>query len=73
MDNESKAAEESRRDRHWDPAVRWRVLQETVQWAESQATVRRNTKAARLEEQQQKLGRADEIECLSTQRPSPPD
>jgi hypothetical protein len=55
MDRELKAAEEARRDRHWDPAMRWKVLQETITWAESQTTVRRNTKASRLAEQQRKL------------------
>jgi hypothetical protein len=35
------------------------VLQETITWAERQATVRRNTKAARLAEQREKLRRLD--------------
>jgi hypothetical protein len=57
MNDESKAAEEARRERHWDPAIRWQVLQDTIRWAEAQATVRRNTKTARLAEQQRKLAR----------------
>jgi hypothetical protein len=57
MNSESKAAEEGRRERHWDPAIRWRVLQDTIRWADAQATVRRNTKTSRLAEQQRKLAR----------------
>lgn len=55
MHSEFKAAEEARRDRHWDPAVRWQVLQDTIQWAEAQAARPRNTQASRLAEQRQKL------------------
>jgi len=50
-------AEEQKRARHWDPAERWRVLQETLTWAEAQATVRRNTPARCLELQRAKLAR----------------
>jgi hypothetical protein len=55
IDPQTKAAEEAKRERAWDPAVRWRVLQETIAWAEAQATVRRNTKESRLAEQAAKL------------------
>lgn len=48
-------AEEAKRDRNWDAAERWKVLQRTIAWAERQATVRRNTPAACLREQQRKL------------------
>jgi hypothetical protein len=51
-----KRAEEQKREAHWDPAERWRVLQETITWAESQATVRRNTPQRCLELQAAKLG-----------------
>jgi hypothetical protein len=50
-----KRAEEQKREAHWDPAERWRVLQETITWAESQATVRRNTPRRCLELQAAKL------------------
>jgi hypothetical protein len=50
-----KRAEEQKREAHWDPAERWRVLQETITWAESQATVRRNTPQRCLELQAAKL------------------
>jgi len=42
-DEHLKAAEERKREAAWSAAERWRVLQETIVWAESQATVRRNT------------------------------
>ena len=49
------AAEEAKRERNWDPRRRWQVIQETIAWAQSQRTVRRNTPAACLAEQQRKL------------------
>jgi len=39
-------AEEAKRQRCFSPAERWRVIQETLAWAEQQRTVRRNTPAA---------------------------
>jgi hypothetical protein len=53
--SELKAREEAKRERNWDPALRWKVIQETLAWCEAQATVRRNTPAACLAEQQRKL------------------
>jgi hypothetical protein len=47
--------EEAKRQRCWDPAARWKVIQETIAWAEAQATVRRNTKEACLANQQRIL------------------
>ena len=49
------AAEEAKRERNWDSALRWKVIQETIRWAETQRTVRRNTPAACLAEQERKL------------------
>jgi hypothetical protein len=49
------AWESAKRLRNWDRAEQWRVLQQTIAWAERQATVRRNTPAACLREQQRKL------------------
>ncbi len=54
-DDALKRREEEKRERHWDPLQRWLVLQETITWAESQATVRRNTPARCLELQRAKL------------------
>ncbi len=45
---EVKRREELKRERAWDPALRWKVLQETITWAETQDTVRRNTPKAAL-------------------------
>jgi hypothetical protein len=53
--DELKRHEEQKREAQWDPAERWRVLQATITWAESQATVRRNTPQRRLELQAAKL------------------
>lgn len=50
-----KRSEEQKREAMWDPAQRWRVLQETITWAESQAAVRRNTPQRCLELQRAKL------------------
>jgi hypothetical protein len=50
------AREEHKRDNQWDPASRWRSIQETISWAEQQATVRRNTpEACRIAERQMLL------------------
>lgn len=57
MESEAKRAEELRRERNWDPQQRWQVIQQTITWAEAQATVRRNTRETCLREQARKLGR----------------
>ena len=44
-------AEEAKRERNWDAAERWRVIQATITWVDSQRTGGRNTKARCLEEQ----------------------
>ena len=44
--SELKAREEAKRERNWNAAQRWRVIQATITWAEAQATVRRNTPEA---------------------------
>jgi hypothetical protein len=43
------AGEHERRERAWQPAARWQALQETIGWAESQATARRNTPQSCIE------------------------
>ena len=53
-----KRLEERRREAAWDPAQRWRVLQQTITWAESQATVRRNTPQRCLELQKARISSA---------------
>ena len=49
--------EERKRERNWDPAERWRVIQEMITWAEQQLDPPRNSKegclrAAALREKQ---------------------
>ena len=55
---ELKRREEEKREKCWDPAERWRVIQEMITWAESLPTVRRNTPARCLELQRAKLAQA---------------
>ena len=55
FDDDLKRFEEQKREANWDPVERWRVLQETITWAEAQATVRRNTRERCLELQAEKL------------------
>jgi hypothetical protein len=50
-------SELAKRLRNWDRVELWQVLQQTIAWAEQQATVRRNTPEACLHEQQRKLSR----------------
>ncbi len=35
MDSEAKAREEAKRDRAYDPALRWRHIQEAIRFAEA--------------------------------------
>jgi hypothetical protein len=60
--------EERKRERHWDPAARWRVIQEMIAWADAQATVRRNTPARCLELQRAK----DRAVAAEKKSPLPP-
>jgi hypothetical protein len=55
MNAQEKLREELKRERMWNPAERWRVIQDTITWAEAQATVGRNLAANRLREQDEKL------------------
>jgi hypothetical protein len=43
-----KQIEEAKRDRHYDPVLRWKHLQEAIAWAEVNLPleIRRNTPAA---------------------------
>lgn len=54
-----KHSEEARRERHWNPRRRWLAIQETITWAEAQATVARNTRAACLALQTKRNTAAD--------------
>lgn len=55
MDDDLKRREEAKGDAHWDAAERWRIIQETIAWADSQAPVSRNSKARCLELQRAQL------------------
>jgi hypothetical protein len=56
LSDDLKRYEEEKRERHWDPAVRWQVIQEMIAWADSQATGGRNTKARCLQLQRARNG-----------------
>ena len=59
------AREHERRERAWQPAARWQALQETIRWAESQATARRNTPRSCIERERQltrQLGEGQSLE-----------
>ena len=47
--------EERKRERRWNSQDRWRLIQEALNWAETQSTVRRNTPECRVAEQARKL------------------
>jgi hypothetical protein len=49
--------EAAKRDRNWNPALRWKVLQETIAWVDAQAKIPRNSKAACLANQARLLAR----------------
>ena len=55
MDEQLKRQEEEKRERNWDPAERWRVLQELMAWGAELPNVRRNTRERCLELQREKL------------------
>jgi hypothetical protein len=54
---DGKKAEEIKRERNWNPATRWKVIQDTITWAEAQSTGRRNDPAKRHAEEMVKLRR----------------
>jgi hypothetical protein len=64
---ELKAREEAKRERNWDPAMRWKVLQATIAWAADQDGIRRNTPAACKAKEQKLLAglAADQARCAS--------
>jgi hypothetical protein len=46
--------ETRKRDRQIDPVERWRLIRQAIDWAEQQATVRRNTPSRCVREQARK-------------------
>lgn len=57
MTSEEKEREEKKREAALE---RWRVIPETIAWADSQATGGRNVPANRLKEQERKLRQLEE-------------
>ncbi len=53
-------AEEAKRDRNWDTALRWKAILAAIEWADAQQPVRRNTRERCLQLQREKLADADE-------------
>jgi len=49
-----KQREERKRELDWNPAERWRLIQEMIAWADAQAAVPRNSRARCLELQRAK-------------------
>jgi len=70
MNSDQIRAEEEKRERHWDPGVRWRILQETIAWAADQSSVKRNSIEARLAEQNRKLAWFTEYSATQSDRPT---
>lgn len=65
-----KASEERKREACWNPAARWRVIQETLAWAESQLAVRRNTPQRCLELQRRKLAQMERCTARPDRSPT---
>jgi hypothetical protein len=56
MSDDLKEREEEKRNRCWDPRERWRVLEATIAWVDSQRPVSRNSRQACLANQAHLLG-----------------
>lgn len=54
-----KLSEEKKREAAWSPAERWRVIQETITWAEAQSTCLRGAPAQRKAEERARIASAD--------------
>ena len=57
MNSKLKQAEEQKRDACWEPGERWRVLQATIAWVDSQQKVPRNSPTGCLKAEQRLLGK----------------
>jgi hypothetical protein len=55
MDDPLIAREEQKRDACWDPVERWKVLQQTIAWVDSQQAIPRNSPRGCLQHQQELL------------------
>jgi hypothetical protein len=59
--------EEQKRERNWDPLVRWKVLQETIAWVDAQQPVPRNSRTTCLRLQAEKLAQLRKAQIGSSQ------
>jgi hypothetical protein len=59
--------EAEKRERNWNPQTRWKVIQDTITWIESQSTMRRNTPAACLANQRRLLAAFAEYQAQRQQ------
>jgi hypothetical protein len=66
MNGELKKREEEKRERCWDPRARWRIIQESIRWVDSQQVVPRNSRQACLANQARLLRQFSSTGC-STQ------
>jgi hypothetical protein len=55
MNAELKKSEEEKRDRCWNPRARWRVIEQTIAWVDSQQAIPRNSRQACLANQERLL------------------
>jgi hypothetical protein len=53
--HEELAAEEQKRERNWDPQLRWKTLQDMIAWVDAQQPIPRNSRAMCLRLQAEKL------------------
>ena len=71
MAGEVKRREELKRERAWDPALRWKVLQETITWAEMQGAGRNTPKAALAAQDRLRRGASQPQSGAKARRPGP--
>jgi len=61
MSEDLKTREERKRDRCWDPGERWRVIEQTIAWVDSQQRMPRNSRQACLANQARLLRRLEAV------------
>ena len=68
---ELKASGAAKRDRNWDPLLRWQVFQQTIAWADQQHTPPRNSKQNCVQAQQRLVALLNGNASCSTSESSP--
>jgi hypothetical protein len=66
-DYELKADEEAKRERNWDPLLRWQVIQRTIAWADQQRTPPRNSREGCLQAQARLLAQWEEHQARESE------